>query len=157
MKNLTCATILVLSSFCTSALANNGMETFNFEEPRRFFVPCLAEFVSGTLYISANTHYFETPSGTVHFVENWRYVLQVSGEATGRMWIGNGVAPFTDNLLKNSEKLGFTDKVMMKPVDDGPKWRWNFNSKAKFDENGDLVSLTEEFATDEFFRCLGPK
>ncbi len=156
MKNLTCAIILSLSSLYASALANNAVETFSFEEPRRFFVPCLNEYVSGTIQVSAKGHFFETPSGTAHLLENWRYVLQVTGESTERMWIGNGVSPFTDDLVKNAEVTGFTDKVMMKPVDGGPKWRWNLNFKARFDENGNLVSLTEEFATDEFFRCLGP-
>lgn len=148
-----------LMGFCGAALANNKMQTIEFDggipSSDPVWVECLGEYVYGPFHVTAKTHAFETPSGTFHFVENWDLTQELTGASTGRVWLIKSVSPATDNLVKTGEVFGYTEIALARPVDQGPKWRYNLNVKAKFDENGGLVSFSVKFATGDF-KCLGP-
>ena len=148
-------TVVILAAVSTIAYASNAMQTYSFSDTRRAFIPCLGEYVSGTILVSAKGHFFETPSGNAHLVDNWRYVVELTGEATGRTWVGTGGGPLVDNIVKTGEMFGFTDQMMMKPLGEGPRWRFNMNYKAKFDEGASLVFEKDNVATGEVWRCLG--
>ncbi len=151
------ASFLFGAAFCATTLANNSPSTVTFEEPRRFFVSCLAEYLSGTIYVTAMNQLVATPSGNVHILDHWFYTLVVTGESTGRSWISRkAVSPLADNASVHGEVFGFTDMAYMVPVEEGPAWVYNLTLKIRFDENGNVISESEKFATDEFIRCLGP-
>jgi len=156
MKKLTTALIVVvLAAVSAIAVASNAMQTSSFSDTRRFFIPCLGEYASGTIEVSVKGHFFETPSGNAHSIDNWDIVLELTGESTGRAWIGTGVSPGVYNVVKTGEIFFFTDRITLKPLGEGPRVRFNMNYHVKFDEDGNLVSEMVNFATGEVWRCLG--
>ena len=90
-----------LMGFCGAALANNKMQTIEFDggipSSDPVWVECLGEYVYGPFHVTAKTHAFETPSGTFHFVENWDLTQELTGASTGRVWLIKSVSPATDN------------------------------------------------------------
>lgn len=148
---------LLISTLSIAAMADNRVTETTFEDSRRFFVSCLSEYVAGTLYVTVTGHLFETPSGTLHLVDKWSYTLAVTGESTGRTWVSRSAnGPGTGTIASNGTVYGFTDAAIMFPVDDGPKWRFNFNYKLRLDADGNVISEWEKEPTGELLRCLGP-
>ena len=153
----TAAMFLVVMGFCVPAMANNGMQTIEYDlnipAPDTVFVDCLNEYITGVTSITARVHEFETPSGIVHILDNWSFTTVFAGQSTGRAWTNRGVSPYHQNILKNGETLGYTDNSLARPVDEGPMWRANTNFKLRFDADGDLAGFVEVSNV----RCLGPK
>lgn len=141
-----------------TAFANNAMQTIEIDggipidDP--VWVECLGEYVYGPYHVVAKTHEFVTPSGTYHWIENWKLTQVVTGLSTGREWFITSVAPTRDNFSKESGVSGWTEIGLARPLGEGPKFRYNLNVKLKFDEDG-LVSVFVNFATGDF-KCLGP-
>jgi hypothetical protein len=157
MTKIRLASFLFGAAFCATTLASNSPTTITFEEPRRFFVSCLAEYMSGTIYVTARRQVVATPSGNFHMLDNWFYTLVVTGESTGRSWISRrAVSPGSYSSSDHGDTFWFTDMAHMIPVDEGPTWVFNTSLRVRFDENGNVISESEKFATDEFIRCLGP-
>ena len=153
----TAAMLSVILGFSASAMADNGIQTVEFDlnipPPDTVFVDCLNEYITGVTSITARAHEFETPSGNVHILDNWSYTTVFAGQSTGRAWTNRGVSPYHQNILKNGETLGFTDSSLARPVDEGPRWRANYNFKLRIDANGDPAVFVEV----SNIRCLGPK
>ena len=153
----TAAMLSVILGFSASAMADNGIQTVEFDlnipPPDTVFVDCLNEYITGVTSITAKMHRFETPSGIIHMVNNWSYTTLFTGQSTGRHWTNRGVAPQHQNILKNGETLGINDSSLARPVDEGPMWKVNYNFKLRVDANGDPAVAVELFNV----RCLGPK
>ncbi len=147
--------------FLPSVLARNGIQFIEFdfeEEPPGLYVECLGEYTLGHLYVTAATHEFETPSGTYHYIDHWRYTVVLTGVSTGRTWIGRGVSPWVENIGPG-ETVQWAVKEMMKPLTgDGPKFMSKQAFKVTVTANGDLIVLREppEEYSDST-RCLGQK
>jgi hypothetical protein len=155
MKRLQVATLISIALLVPPVFANNGAIKIDFDFPVSFFVGCLGESVSGTIYVTTTYHEFDTPSGTHHLIDNWKFRYEFVGDSTLREWIGKGTAPGGGSVTSNGEKFFWTESAHLLPVhvdgiEDGPKWRYNNVVQYRWDENG---VLTKEFINFSGFRC----
>jgi len=147
---------LVLSIGTTAA--DNGVETTELEwvipADNPIWIECINEFVYGPVHITARYHVLETPAGTAHLMEQWNQTITWTGLSTGRVWLGTGVAHFNLTIAKSGEVFPIMESLLFKPLGDGPMWRTNRISFAKWDEKGDLIF--DHFARGEETTCFGP-
>ena len=137
----------------TVSAGGNGIQTFEFVLPVSGYVECLDEFVSGEYNVTVRYHLVETPSGSVHFLDNWRSLGVFEGLSSGTVWIGKAISPFHDNMLTKGRNVGYVDNALLKPVDGGQMWRVNNNFKIKLDENG-VPTMTINMGRE---KCLGER
>ena len=125
-------------------------ESYSGFEP---YVPCLNETVFESGVIRIAYHEFQTPSGTVHVVGNWKITNFWTGLNSGDEWVGQGNSPGQDNgKLDKGEVHQFVSNYQMKPLDsDAPPVKVQFRFKVTVNASGELV--VDRF--DASFRCLG--
>jgi hypothetical protein len=152
--------VLASTMLGATAAADKGIgtETIEFDggipESDPVWVECVGDYVYGPFHVVAKTHAFETPSGTWHWIENWKLTQVLTGQATGWTWASNSVSPTRDNIVKNGETFGYAENGIAHPLDGGPTFRYSLNVKVKYDENGDPTLVIVKMATDDF-KCLG--
>ena len=159
MKRLQLVVLSTVALLCAPTFANNGAIKIVFDFPQSFYVPCLNESVSGTIYVTTTYHEFDTPSGTHHMIDNWKFAIELVGDSTMREWVGKGGSPAGGNVTKNGEKFFYADSVRLTPVhvdgiEDGPKWSYSLVSQLRWDENGVLTKNFLNIASGEI-RCQG--
>jgi len=130
---------------------------FEYENPP-FYVPCLGEYVKGYGIGEARFHLFETPSGTVHILDNWNtWTVYNTGMTSGTIWVGYGVGPYQSNIrLEKGEVLQWVSKGRFVPIDGhGPEWFGGGSFKLTINANGEVVVLNATPEPGEF-KCVGP-
>ena len=147
---------LLVGPMALSAFAgdSNGIEFIEDAYTWEVYVPCLNETVFESGVIRIAYHEFQTPSGTVHVVGNWKVTSFWTGLNSGYEWVGQGNSPGQDNgKLDKGEVHQFVSNYQMKPLSSGaPRVKVQFRFKVTVNANGELV--VDRF--DESFHCLGP-
>ena len=150
------ATSLLAGTIALPAVAGDsrGIEFLEESYTFQFYVPCLNEEVFESGVVRVAYHEFETPSGTVHVVGNWKVTSFWTGLNTGNEWVGRGNSPGGDHgKLDKGMVSQFVSNYQMKPLNSGaPRVKVQYRFKMTVNANGELVVDT----FDASFRCLGP-
>lgn len=162
MNRKACTTLVAATAFlATAALANNGIGTQTIEfdggisQDDPVWVECVGDYVYGPFHVVAKTHEFETPSGTYHWIENWKLTQTLTGLSTGWVWLTTSVSPTNQNMVKDGGILQWTENGVARPVEEGLTFRYSIKVQFKVDKNGDETVFVN-FATGDF-KCLGPQ
>ena len=137
-----------------------GNEVLPFEfDVESFYIDCIGEITNGHAVGEARYHEFETPSGTFHIVDQWRFKVYRVGTITGRVWVGYAVSPFQMNTkLEKGGVQQWVSNIKFVPVDENsPAFFYMDDFKITVNANGELVVLHEEDLVGANFRCIGPK
>ena len=137
-----------------------GNEVLPFEfDVESFYIDCIGEITNGHAVGEARYHEFETPSGTFHIVDQWRFKVYQTGTISGQVWVGSGVSPFEMNtkLEKGEVQQWVSNIKFYAPGEKAPAYFYEDDFKITVTANGELVVLHEEDLVGANFRCLGPK
>ena len=161
---------LIASMFAVAALmlvaggafardpVGNEVLPFEFDNPP-WYNDCVGEMVTRHVVGETRYHEFETPSGTFHIVDQWRFKVYQTGTISGRVWVGDAVSPFQMNTrVEKGQVVQWVSNIRFVPLDEhAPAFFYMDDFKITVNANGELVVLHEEDFTGEGFRCLGPK
>lgn len=135
------------------AVASNGIQFSEDDAEGIVYVECLGEDIEYKEHIDIAFHDFETPSGTYHMVDNWRFTLTATGVNTGRRWAGVLTAPAQLNDAP-ADVFQVSIQGVMRSLDRGePGFFWGLTFKTTVNANGELV--VERGSFDTFARCVG--
>jgi hypothetical protein len=123
-----------------------------------FYVPCLGDFVDGQGFGEARYHEFETPSGTIHVLDQWSFTIYNVGVSSGTIWVGHAVSPFQWNMkLDKGGVQQWASRARFVPLEgSAPAYIGQDTFKVTFNANGELVVLHEETPDGEDMHCVGP-
>ena len=136
----------------------NEVLPFEFDNPP-VYIDCLGEIVNGHVVGETRYHEFETPAGTFHIVDQWRFKVYQTGTISGRVWVGYAVSPFEMNTkLEKGQVQQWVSNIKFVPLGEkSPAYFYEDDFKITVNANGDLVVLHEEDVQTVNYRCLGPK
>lgn len=135
--------------------ASNGIQFSENDVEGSVYVECLGESIEYKEHIDIAFHEFETPSGTYHMVDNWRFTLTATGESSGRKWAGVLTAPAQMASGPAEVFQVSIQGVMRSLTKHEPAFFWGLAFKTTVNANGELV--VERGSFDTFARCLGPQ
>ena len=149
---------LVASGAYAKDPVGNEVLPFEFDNPP-VYIECVGEIVNGHVVGEARYHEFETPSGTFHIVDQWRFKVYQTGTISGRVWVGHAVSPFQMNTrVEKGQVVQWVSNIRFVPLDEkAPAFFYQDDFKITVNANGELVVLHEEDLVGANFRCLGPK
>ena len=152
------AMTLVASGTFAKDPVGNEVLPFEFDNPP-VYNDCVGEIVNGHVVGETRYHEFETPSGTFHIVDQWRFKVYQTGTISGRVWVGYAVSPFQMNTrVEKGQVEQWVSNIKFIPLDEkAPAYFYNDDFKITVNANGELVVLHEEDLVGANFRCLGPK
>ncbi|MBP1688693.1 MAG: hypothetical protein H6Q33_4836 [Deltaproteobacteria bacterium] len=152
------ALTLVASGVFAKDPVGNEVLPFEFDNPP-VYNDCVGEIVNGHVVGETRYHEFETPSGTFHIVDQWRFKVYQTGTISGRVWVGYAVSPFQMNTrVEKGQVEQWVSNIKFIPLDEkAPAYFYNDDFKITVNANGELVVLHEEDLVGANFRCLGPK
>ncbi len=133
---------------------SRGIDFIEVRDAWETYVPCLNEAVFDSYVYRLAYQEFETPSGNVHVVGNWKVESFWTGLNSGWEWVGRGNSPGGDHIkLDKGMVAQFVSNYQYKPLSSGaPRVKVQFRFKLTVNANGEVV--VERF--DGSFRCLGP-
>lgn len=138
----------------SAATAGNGMQFSEDHFSGTLYIDCLGEQIDYEEHIQIWSHVFQTPSGTYHLVDNWKFYLTATGTISGRQWFGSLASPFQYNASA-VEVFQYAIRGVIRGVSkDAPNFRWAGYYKSTVNANGDLVV---ERSADFSAACLGNK
>ena len=157
-----------LLTWGASASASNGMVVTTLLVPGQpVYVECLGEYINGVTEVTVYGHLFQTPSGVVHYIDNWKMKITFSGATTGRIWVGKGFSPWVENGVAGEQGvINIRTMVRSKPFNDNgsfasfPDLRFAWRAKLTVNANGEVTvnvppPMTPE-EVGESYKCLGP-
>ena len=152
------ALTLVASGVFAKDPVGNEVLPFEFDNPP-VYNDCVGEIVNGHVVGETRYHEFETPSGTFHIVDQWRFKVYQTGTISGQVWVGSGVSPFEMNtkLEKGEVQQWVSNIKFFAPGEKAPAYFYEDDFKITVNANGELVVLHEEDLVGANFRCPGPK
>jgi len=132
--------------------------TWEIADEPPFYVPCLGEFVAFYAFGEGRYHEFETPSGTIHILDNWTFNSYRYGMTSGTVWYGYQVSPFQLNArLEKGEVQQWVSKGRFVPLEgNAPAFIGQDTFKITINANGELVVMRDETPDGEDMRCVGP-
>lgn len=148
---------LTLAAGSSSAGAPRGVQVYTFEQDfPEIYIDCLGETIHRTVSGEGRFHMFETATGVVHVIDNWKFTVYDVGNVTGRIWVGYGSAPYQLNVkLEKGGVEQWISRIHMKPLDEGPMWMWENQFKMTVNANGEIVVVHEtDDHSYEGSRCL---
>jgi hypothetical protein len=136
----------------------NEVLTFEFDNPP-WYNHCVREIVNGHVIGEIRYHEFETPSGSFHIVDQWRFKVYATGTISGRVWVGSAVSPLEMNtkLEKGQVQQWVSNIRFIALGEKAPAYFYQDDFKITVNANGELVVLHEEDLVGANYRCLGPK
>ena len=148
---------LVASGAYAKDPVGNEVLPFEFDNPP-VYIECVGEIVNGHVVGEARYHEFETPSGTFHIVDQWRFRVYQTGTISGRVWVGYAVSPFQMNTkLEKGQVQQWVTNIRFVPVGElAPAYFYNNSFKITVNANGDVVVFHDEIPASEGYRCVGP-
>ena len=155
LSGIAVATLAVGGAFAKGPVGTQII-SFEYENPV-FYVACLGEELRGYGFVEARFHQFETPSGTVHILDNWNtWTIYEIGLTSGTIWVGHGVGPSQSNIrLEKGQVTQFVSKGRFVPIDGhGPEWFGGGSFKLTINANGEVVVLNTTPDPGEF-KCVG--
>lgn len=158
-------TLMLLIVGAAAAGPPNGVqrEEWSFDWPDEgLYIPCLNDTLNGTMYVTTLFHSFETPSGTVHWIESYYGVGYVYSKTTGNTWTSRFKYPINGNVrLGKGEIYKFQNHIVFVPDEgDGRVYFEESSMMIVVNGNGELKVERElpppgsEFPAD-FVRCAG--
>lgn len=139
----------------TSVSANNGIQYDEFDfVGTAAYVGCLGDTVTPQGHIRVAFHEFETPSGTIHVIENWSVTLLWIG-ASGDTWVGRVKSPFQLNIGPAVTNQWVYQGIQKPLTGDGPRFFFKDSFKLTITANGDFVVLREIEDINDKIRCFG--
>ena len=150
-------TLVASGAFARDPVGNDVLP-FEFDNPP-VYNDCVGEMVTRHVVGETRYHAFETPSGTFHLIDNWRFKVYQTGTISGRVWVGHAVSPFQMNArVEKGQVVQWVSNIRFIPLDDNtPAYFYMDDFKITVNANGELVVLHEEDLVGANFRCLGPK
>jgi hypothetical protein len=156
MKHLIAVAVLLLANGGAFAGSPKGIEVVNFTLTHSFYLPCLGEQIDTETSIEARQHLVETPSGTIHIIDNWQMIQYAVSSTSGQVWVGRGVSPFQMNI-RAGEVQQWTSTGRYVPVDGhAPAFIYTNTFKVTINANGQLVVDRPDVPESEGFKCVGP-
>jgi hypothetical protein len=119
-------------------------------------VECLDDQdLASPLHFTATLQSTVTPSGRLHFHENWR-VEGIWASDDGSEWYAHGVWPYRENHDENWSQSAMSEKAMIiaDPIGDNPWPKLKTGLASKFVQNGNGEVVTAEF-TLSLPSCIG--
>lgn len=152
------ALALVASGAFAKDPVGNEVLPFEFDNPP-WYNHCVGEVVTRHVVGETRYHEFETPSGTFHIIDQWKFKVYQTGTISGRVWVGYAVSPFQMNArVEKGEVQQWVSNIKFIPLDErSPAFFYEDDFKITVNANGELVVLHEEDFVGANFRCLDPK
>lgn len=152
------ALMLVASGTFAKDPVGNEVLPFEFDNPP-VYNNCFGEIVNGHVVGETRYHEFETPSGTFHIVDQWRFKVYHTGTISGRVWVGYAVSPSQINtkVEKGQVAQWVSNIKFVEAGENAPAYIYQNSFKVTVNANGELVVLHDGDVVGDYFRCFGPK
>ena len=137
------------------AVSGKGMQFDEFEASGELYVDCLGEMLAYEERIEVAYLSFETPSGNVHWIENWKFYLTATGMTTGRMWFG--ILPSPSQLHSGPVEVSqYAIRGVVRGISRAtPGFAYTGSYKVTVNANGELAVENDTGGFEA--RCLGKK
>jgi hypothetical protein len=157
-----------LLTWGASASASNGMVVTTLVVPGQpVLVECLGEEINGVTEVTVYGHFLQTPSGVVHYIDNWKMKSTIVGQTTGRIWVGKGFSPWVENGVAGEKGVtNIRTSIHSKPFNDNgqyasfPDLRYAWRAKLTVNANGEVTVFVPPPMTPEevgdIYKCIGP-
>ena len=156
------ATAILLASAAAIGGPNGAQkfeDSFNWPE-QGFYISCLNDYLSGTVFYTMVSHTVETPSGNVHMIQSFFGTGHIYSLTTGETWTQKFSIPQVFKVGPG-ETVNVQDREKFIPDDPhGTVFFIEAGLKITANANGELVVLRDPFtpnSPEDLTRCAGKK